>query len=50
MPSAETSAGASNCLDGIETAIVRVDAPVARFSLMQRMFVERDSVRFLIQS
>jgi uncharacterized protein len=40
MSLTETSAGASDRVDDTDTLIERVDAPVARFSLMQRMFVE----------
>jgi ABC-type ATPase with predicted acetyltransferase domain len=41
MPFAETSTGAFERPDALETLIERADAPVARFSLLNDMFVER---------
>lgn len=41
MPFAETTAGAFERPDALETLIERADAPVARFSLLDDMFVER---------
>jgi hypothetical protein len=41
MPFAETSTGAFERPDALETLIERADAPVARFSLLDDMIVER---------
>jgi len=44
MPFAETSAGASECVDSIDTLLERVDAPAAHFSLLGSMFVEQGKI------